>query len=121
MRFQSERAGMAVVPILIALCAARPSIAQGDEASRTAQIAELVQLQGLAKMMEQTRNAGREAATQMVRSVTDKMFAQFPKIPREKRVAIEAASQQFLIEVDSSFDQDDAVRAWGRFYSEGLT
>jgi hypothetical protein len=53
--------------------------------------------------------------------MTDKTFAQFPNIPPEKRTAIEAASQRFLSEVDSSFDQDDAVRAWGRFYSQGLT
>jgi hypothetical protein len=95
--------------------------ARGDEDSKTAKIIELVQLQGLARMMEQTKAAGREAATEVVRSTTARLFAQFPNIPPEKRPAIEAASQQFLSEVDNSFDQDDAVRAWGRFYSEGLT
>jgi hypothetical protein len=95
--------------------------APGEEDSRTSKIAELVQLQGLTRMMEQTKAAGRETATRMVRSMTDKMFVQFPNIPAGKRAAVEAASKQFLSEVDRSFDQGDAVRAWGRFYSEGLT
>jgi hypothetical protein len=95
--------------------------AWGDEDSKTAKIAELARLQGLARMMEQSKAAGREAATEMVRSMTDKTFAQFPNMPPEKRAAVEAASQQFLAEVDNSFDHDDAVRAWGRFYSQGLT
>ena len=120
----SRPATCAVTAIAISvgiLCAVQPPDARGDEATKTAKIAELVQLQGLAKMMEQSKAAGREAAAQMVRSMSDKMFAQFPKIPPEKRAAIEAASQQFLGEVENSFDQDDAVRAWGRFYSDGLT
>jgi hypothetical protein len=95
--------------------------APGEEDSRTSKIAELVQLQGLSAIMEQTKAAGREAATQMVRSMTDKMSVQFPNVPAGKRAAIEAASKQFLSEVDHSFDQDDAVQAWGRFYSQGLT
>jgi hypothetical protein len=95
--------------------------APGAEDSRRAKIAELFRLQGVAAMMEQTQAAGREAATQMVRSMTDRTFAQSSKISPEKRAAIEAASQQFLTEVENSFDQDDAVRAWGRFYSEELT
>jgi hypothetical protein len=84
--------------------------APGEEDTRTSKITELVQLQGLTGMMEQTKAAGREAATQMVRSMTDKMFVQFPNIPAGKRAAIEAASKQFLSEVDHSFDQDDAVQ-----------
>jgi hypothetical protein len=95
--------------------------APGEEDSKTSKITELVQLQGLTRMMEQTKAASREAATQMVRSMTDKMFVQFPNIPPETRAAIEAASKQFLSEVDNGFDQNDAVRAWGRFYSQGLT
>jgi hypothetical protein len=95
--------------------------APSQEDSKSAKITELVELQGLARMMEQSKAAGREAATQMVRSMTEKIFAQFPNVPPEKRTAIEAASQRFLSDADNSFDQDDAVRAWGRFYSQGLT
>jgi hypothetical protein len=115
------RAAIAIVLGMGALCAGRPLAAPNQEDSRSAKITELVRLQGLARMMEQSRAAGREAATQMVRTMTDKTVAQFPDIAREKRMAIEAASQQFLSEVDSGFDQDDAVRAWGQFYSQGLT
>jgi hypothetical protein len=106
---------------IVLLAAARPPAAQGDEGSKAAKGAELVQLQGLAKMMEQSKAAGQEAATRLVRSITDKTYAQFPAFPEDKRLAMERASQQFLHEVDSSFDQVDAVRAWGRFYSDGLT
>jgi hypothetical protein len=53
--------------------------------------------------------------------MTDKMLAQFPNIPPEKRTALDAAAQRFLSDVENGFDQDDAVRAWGRFYSQGLT
>jgi len=72
-------------------------------------------------MMEHSKAAGREEATRLVRSTTDKIFAQYPDIPPAKRAVIEAASQRFLREVENGFDQDDAVRAWGRFYSQGLT
>jgi TonB family protein len=115
------RTSIAVVLCVGALCAGHLFAAPGSEDSKQAKITELVQLQGLAKMMEQSKAAGRQEAAQIVRSMTDRMSAQFSNIPPEKRMAIEAASQRFLSEVDNSFDQDDAVRAWGRFYSEGLT
>jgi hypothetical protein len=92
-----------------------------DEVSRAAKSAELAQLQGLAGMMRQSNAAQHEAATQLAQSIADKTFAPFPAVPQDKRVAVESASQQFLHEVDSSSDQDDAAQAWGRFYSDGLT
>jgi hypothetical protein len=116
--------GRTVVAIFLsisALCAGHLVAAPKQEDSKSAKITELVRLQGLARMLEQFKAAGREAATQTVRTMTDKTVAQFPDIPREKRTAIEAASQQFLSEVDGGFDQDDALRAWGQFYSQGLT
>jgi hypothetical protein len=116
-----RRAAIAVILSIGALCAGHLLAAPNQEDSRSAKITELVRLQGLARMMEQSKAAGREAATQMVRSMTDKTVAQFPDIPPQKRMAIEAASHRFLSEVDSGFDQDDAVRAWGRFYAQGLT
>ena len=58
----------------------------------------------LAKMMEQSKVAARLEATQIARSTTDKLFAQFPNIPPEKRMAIEAASRRFVSDVDNSFD-----------------
>lgn len=112
---------IAIVLGVAVLYAGYPIAARGEADPKAAKIAELVQLQGLARMMEQSKAAGREAATQMVRSMTNQIFAQFPKIPPERRTAIEAASQQFLSETEDSFDQDDAVRAWGRYYSDGLT
>jgi hypothetical protein len=117
----ARSSAIAMVLCIGILHAGHPFAARGEEDSKTAKIAELVQLQGLGKMMEQTKAAGREAAIQTARSLTDKMFSQSPNTPPEKRAAIEAASQQFLSEVENSFDQDDAVQAWGRFYSEGLT
>jgi hypothetical protein len=88
---------------------------------KAAKIAELAQLQGLDRVLEQARAAGRDAATQVVRSRTDPLFAQSPGMPAPKRAAIEAASQQFLSEVDRGFDQENAVRLWGEFYSAALT
>jgi hypothetical protein len=103
------------------LCAAQVLAGPGGEDARTAKIAELARLQGLDRMLEQTRAAERDAATQVVRSKTDPLFAQSPGIPARQRAAIEAASRQFLSEVESSVDQDDAVRLWGQFYSAALT
>jgi hypothetical protein len=54
--------------------------------------------------LEQSKAAARQEATQIVQSTTDKLLAQFPNVPPEKRVAIEAASQRFLSDVDNSFD-----------------
>jgi hypothetical protein len=116
----TSRAGV-VIALSVGLMCARFSVAASAEDSRAAKINELIQLQGLARMVEQSKTAERAAATQTVRSMTDKMFAQFPNVAAEKRAAMDAAAQRFLSEVQNSFDQDDAVRAWGRFYSEGLT
>jgi hypothetical protein len=116
-----RRVSMPVVLSVGALYAGHLPAAPSQEDARRAKITELVQLQGLAGMMEQSKAAGREEATRTVRSMTDKMFAQFPNIPPEKRTAIEAAAHRFLGELENGFDQDDAVRAWGRFYSQGLT
>jgi hypothetical protein len=120
-RTRPKRIAVAVAVSVGAFCAGHLFATPSEEDSRKAKIAELVQLEGLAGMMEQSRAAGREEAARTVRAMTDKIFAQFPTIPPEKRRAIEAASQQFLSQVDGSFDQDDAVRAWGQFYSQGLT
>ncbi|MDB6160133.1 MAG: hypothetical protein JWO04_3839 [Gammaproteobacteria bacterium] len=116
-----RRAAIGLILSIGALYAGNLLAAPKQEDSKSAKITELVRLQGLGRMMEQSKATEREAATQMVRSMTDKTVAQFPNIPPQKRMAIEAASQRFLSEVNSGFDQDDAVQAWGRFYSQGLT
>ncbi|MFL6600239.1 MAG: DUF2059 domain-containing protein [Steroidobacteraceae bacterium] len=116
-----RRAVVAMALSVCVLCAGPLFAAPGQEDSRKAKIAELIQLQGLAGMMEQSKAAGQEQAAQVIRSMTDKIFAQFPTIAPQKRTAIEAAAQQFSREIQNSFDQDDAVLAWGRFYSDGLT
>ena len=95
--------------------------ASGEAESRAAKLAELVRLQPVGRMIEETRSAGRDAANRAIRSMTAQTFAGFPNIPPERRAAVEAASLQFLHEVDSSFDRDDAVQAWARFYAQGLT
>jgi hypothetical protein len=103
------------------LCAAGVPVARGDDSSRAAKVAELMQLTGLAQMMAQSRAMGQAAAQKTVQSMAEQAFAKFPTIPPEKRARIEDAAKQFMRDVDSGFDQDDAVRAWGRFYSESLT
>jgi hypothetical protein len=103
------------------LCAAGVPVARGDDSSRAAKVAELMQLTGLAQMMAQSRAVGQAAAQKTVQSMSEQAFAKFPTIPPEKRARIEDASKQFMRDIDSGFDQDDAVRVWGRFYSESLT
>jgi hypothetical protein len=103
------------------LCAAGVPVARGDDSSRAAKVAELMQLTGLAQMMAQSRAVGQAAAQKTIQSMAEQAFAKFPTIPPEKRARIEDAAKQFMRDVDSGFDQDDAVRAWGRFYSESLT
>ena len=103
------------------LCGGGVPVARGDDSSRAAKVAELMRLTGLAEMMAQSRAMGQAAAQKTVQSMAEQALAKFPAIPPEKRARIEDAAKQFLHDVDSSFDQDDAVRAWGRFYSENLT
>ncbi len=103
------------------LCATGAPVARGDDSSRAAKVAELLQLTGFAQMMAQSRAAGQAAAQKTVQSMAEQALAKFPTIPPEKRARIADAAKQFLRDVDSGFDQDDAVRAWGRFYSENLT
>jgi hypothetical protein len=85
-----RRAAIAVLLGASALCAGHLSAAPSQE--------------DLARMMEQSKAAGRDEATRMVRSMTDKMLAQFPNVPPEKRTALDAAAQRYLSEVDNSFD-----------------
>jgi hypothetical protein len=99
-----RRAAIARVLCVGALCAGHLFAAPGQADSRSAKITESVQLQVLARMMEQSKGTVRQDAARTVRSMTDKMSAQFPNIPPAKRMAIEAASQRFLSEVDHSFD-----------------
>jgi hypothetical protein len=103
------------------LCAAGAPVARGDDSSRAAKVAELLQLTGFAQMMAQSRAAGQAAAQKTVQSMAEQALAKFPTIPPQKRARIADAAKQFLRDVDSGFDQDDAVRAWGRYYSENLT
>jgi len=103
------------------LCAVGVPVARGDDSSKAAKVAELIQLRGLAQMMAQSRAVGQAAAQKTVQSMAEQVFAKFPTIPPEKRARIEEAAQQVMRDVDSGFDQDDALRAWGRFYSDNLT
>jgi hypothetical protein len=124
MKIRSPWQGSCFIPLILSvslLCAAGLPVARGDESSRAAKVAELMQLTGLAQMMAQSRAVGQAAAQKTVQSMAEQAFAKFPTIPPEKRARIEDAAKQFLRDVDSGFDQDDAVRAWGRFYSESLT
>jgi hypothetical protein len=116
--------GSCFIPLILSvslLCGAGLPVARGDDSSRAAKVAELMQLTGLAQMMAQSRAVGQAAAQKTVQSMAEQALAKFPTIPPEKRARIEDAAKQFLRDADSGFDQDDAVRAWGRFYSENLT
>jgi hypothetical protein len=124
MKIRSPWHGSCFIPLILAvslLCGAGVPVARGDDSSRAAKVAELMRLTGLAQMMAQSRAIGQAAAQKTVQSMAEQALAKFPAIPPEKRARIEDAAKQFLRDVDSSFDQDDAVRAWGRFYSENLT
>jgi hypothetical protein len=124
MKIRSPWQGSCFIPLILAvslLCGAGVPVARGDDSSRAAKVAELMRLTGLAQMMAQSRAMGQAAAQKTVQSMAEQALAKFPAIPPEKRARIEDAAKQFLRDVDSSFDQDDAVRAWGRFYSENLT
>jgi hypothetical protein len=124
MKIRSPWQGSCFIPLILAvslLCGAGVPVARGDDSSRAAKVAELMRLTGLAQMMAQSRAMGQAAAQKTVQSMAEQALAKFPAIPPEKRARIEDAAKQFLHDVDSSFDQDDAVRAWGRFYSENLT
>ena len=114
-------AAVTLILCLSLLCVSGTPVARADDSSRAAKIAELMKLTGVAQIVAESNVAGRAVARKTVQSMTDSMLAQFPEIPPDKRARIEGAAQQFLRDVDMGFDQDDAARAWGRFYSESLT
>jgi hypothetical protein len=116
------RVQLAIVLSVCALCAGHLFAAPSQEDSRKAKIAELIQLQGFAGMVEEFKAPLRAEVIQRIASTADQMSAQLPpNAPPEKRRAIEAAGRRLLDEIDQSFDRDDVTRAWERFYSEGLT
>lgn len=112
---------VALVLCLSLLWAAGTPLARADETSRAAKVAELMRLTGLAQMLAESKRAGQAAARKTIQSMSEQMFAKFPAIPAEQRARIEGAGQQFQRDVDNRFDQDDAVRTWGRLYSQNLT
>jgi hypothetical protein len=95
--------------------------AWGADDPRDAKLAELMRLQGMGKELDQARESAQRGARQRAQSTTDRLLAEHPQTSADKRAAIDAASRRFLSEVDKSFDEQDAVQAWGRFYSQGLT
>jgi hypothetical protein len=103
------------------LWAAGTPFACADDASRAARIAELMRLTGVAQGLAESRLAGQAAARKTIESISEQMIAKFPDIPPRERTQIENAAKQFLRDVDKSFDQDEAVRTWGRLYSQNLT
>ena len=96
-------------------------LARAVEASRAAKVAELMRLTGLAQMLAESKLAGQAASRKMIQSMSEQMFAKLPAIAPEERARIEGAGQQFQRDIDDGFDQDDAVRTWGRLYSQNLT
>lgn len=97
------------------------SLARADEASRAAKVAELMRLTGVPQMLVESKLAGQAAARKMIQSMSEQMFAKFPAISPQERARIEGAGQQFQRDVDDGFDRDDAVKTWGRLYSDNLT
>jgi hypothetical protein len=96
---------IAILLCVGALYAGHLFAASSQDDSQGPKPTELAQPQGLAKMAEQSKAAGHGAATQTVRSLTEKILAQYPNLPPDKRMAIEAVSQRYLGDVDNSFDR----------------
>jgi uncharacterized protein len=103
------------------LWAAGTPLAGADDAARAAKLAELMRLTGVAQMLADWKLAGQAAARKTIETVPGRMFAKFPAIPPREHAQIEGAAVQFQRDVDDGFDQDDAVRTWGRLYSGNLT
>jgi hypothetical protein len=80
-----------------------------------------MRLTGLAQMLAESKVAEQAAARKMVQSMSEQMFAKFPTIPPEQRTRLEGAARQFQRDVENGFEQEDAVRTWGRLYSQNLT
>jgi hypothetical protein len=78
-------------------------------------------LTGLARMLAESKVTEQAAARKMIQSMSEQMFAKFPTIPPEQRTRLEGAERQFQRDVENGFDQEDAVRTWGRLYSQSLT
>jgi hypothetical protein len=112
---------VALMLCLSLLWAAGTPLARADDASRAVKIAELMRLTGLARMLAESKVTEQAAARKMVQSMSQQMFAKFPTIPPEQRTRLEGAERQFQRDVENGFDQDDAVRTWGRLYSQSLT
>jgi hypothetical protein len=118
----SPRSSVAALMLCLTLLGtAGTPLARADEASRTAKVTELMRLTGLAQMLAESKLAGQAAARKMIQSMSERMFAKFPAISPQERARIEGAGQQFQRDVDDGFDRDDAVKTWGRLYSENLT
>ena len=112
---------IALMLSLSLLWAAGTPLARADDASRAAKIAELMRLTGLARMLAESKVTEQAAARKMIQSMSEQMFAKFPTIPPEQRTRLEGAERQFQRDVENGFDQEDAVRTWGRLYSQSLT
>jgi hypothetical protein len=112
---------VALMLCLSLLWAAGTPLAHADDASRAVKIAELMRLTGLAQMLAESKVTEQAAARKMVQSMSQQMFAKFPTIPPEQRTRLEGAERQFQRDVENGFDQEDAVRTWGRLYSQNLT
>jgi uncharacterized protein len=112
---------VALMLCLSLLWAAGTPLARADDASRAVKIAELMRLTGLAQMLAESKVTEQAAARKMVQSMSQQMFAKFPTLPPEQRTRLEGAERQFQRDVENGFDQDDAVRTWGRLYSQSLT
>src|ERR1700704_2778992 len=112
---------VALMLCLSLLWAVGTPLARADNASRAAKIAELMRMTGLARMLAESKVAEQAAARKMVESMSEQMFAKFPTIPPEQRTRLEGAARQFQRDVENGFEQEDAVRTWGRLYSQSLT
>lgn len=121
MKTKSISPGGALLLYLGLLWTAGTPLARADDASRAAKLAELMRLTGVARGVAESRLAEQAAARKTIESISQQMFAKFPDVPPPERTRIEDAANRFLRDVDNSFDQEDAVRTWGRLYSQDLT
>src|SRR5262249_16790321 len=106
---------------LVAICIACVSSAGADESTKQAKLTELVRGEGMVTLFEQSRASAREQGQKMVKSMAEQIFSKLQaELPDKReeldgvRSEIEAAAQQFMQEILSSFDEADAEQAWIR-------
>ncbi|MDR7306510.1 DUF2059 domain-containing protein [Rhodoferax saidenbachensis] len=95
--------------------------AVADETTRREKIAKIVDAQGLTQMFQQQLDQGKASASDIGKSIVQKILAETGAPKGQTNSRLEQVFQRYMDECATMFSAKELVDTWSRFYGKDIT